>query len=135
MTITTAVNASGGGNMLAQGIMKLIGNNTNPYFLTSMLGIVCLVLTSFISNTAAVMIMGTVAVYVAQAVGANPFTMVMVVVISANACFATPIGGIAYTIVMKPGHYKFKDFFKTGWPLALINLILAIIIIPLVWSF
>lgn len=135
MTITTAVNASGGGNMLAQGIMKLIGNNTNPYFLTAMLGIVCLVLTSFISNTAAVMIMGTVAVYVAQAIGANPFTMVMVVVISANACFATPIGGIAYTIVMKPGHYKFKDFFKMGWPLALINLILAIIIIPLVWSF
>lgn len=135
MTITTAVNNSGGGTLLAGLIMKMIGNNTNPYVITAILGTICVILTSFISNTAATMILGTVAVYVAQASGLNPFTLVMVVVITANACFATPVGGIASTLIMKPGNYKFRDFIRMGWPLSLINLIIAILVIPLVWSF
>ena len=135
MTITTAVNNSGGGKLLAGLIMKLIGSNTNPYVLTFIIGLICVILTSFISNTAATMIMGTVAISVAQSIGVNPTTMLMVVVITANACFATPVGGIAYTLVMGPGRYKFKDFVRMGLPLVLINLLLAIAIIPLVWSF
>lgn len=135
MTITTAVNNSGGGKLLAGIIMKLIGSNTNPYVLTFILGLICVILTSFISNTAATMILGTVAIHVAQSIGVNPTTMLMVVVITANACFATPVGGISYTLVMEPGRYKFKDFVRMGLPLALINLLLAIAIIPLVWSF
>lgn len=135
MTITLAINNSGGGKLLAGLVMKLIGNNTNPYIITTILGVITVVLTSFISNTAATMVMGTTAVYVAQGIGVNPATMIMVAVIAANACFATPVGGIAYTIVMGPGRYKFKDFVRMGWPLALINLIIAIIVIPLVWAF
>ena len=81
------------------------------------------------------MLLGSVAIYIAQAIGANPVTMVMVVVITANACFATPVGGIAYTLVTEPGKYSFRDFVRMGLPLAILNLILAIIIIPLVWSF
>lgn len=135
MTITTAINNSGGGKLLANLVMKLIGSNTNPYVLTFILGLISVILTSFISNTAATMMLGTVAIYVAQAIDVNPVTMLMVVVITANACFATPVGGIAYTLVMEPGRYKFKDFVRMGWPLSLINLLIAIVVIPLVWSF
>ena len=127
MTITTAVNNTGGGKLLAKLILSAIGNTTNPYILTAILGIICVILTSFISNTAATMLLGSVAIYIAQAIGANPVTMVMVVVITANACFATPVGGIAYTLVTEPGKYSFRDFVRMGLPLAILNLILAII--------
>ena len=135
MAISSAVTQSGGGTLIAQWVIKILGGNTNPYFLTIVLGIICTLLTSFLSNTAAVALMGPVAVSIANGIGVNPVSMVMIVVITCNACFATPIGGVAFTVIAKPGGYKFKDFVRMGLPLTIINLLTAILVIPLVWKF
>lgn len=135
MAISTAVTASGGGNLIASWVVKLLGGNTNPYFMTIVLGIVCTVLTSFLSNTAAVALMAPVAISIAESIGVNPVAMVMVVVLTCNACFATPIGGVAFTLVVKPGNYKFIDFVRMGLPLTIINLLVAIAVIPMIWKF
>lgn len=135
MSISSAVTQSGGGTLIAQWVIKILGGNTNPYFLTIVLGIICTLLTSFLSNTAAVALMGPVAISIANGIGVNPVSMVMIVVITCNACFATPIGGVAFTVIAKPGGYKFKDFVRMGLPLTIINLLTAILVIPLVWKF
>lgn len=135
MAVASAVTQSGGGALIAKGVTAILGGNTNPYVLTIVLGAICTLLTSFLSNTACVAIMGPVAISIAEATGLNPVSMVMIVVITANACFATPIGGVAYTLIVKPGNYKFGDFVRMGLPLTIINLLVAIIVIPLVWKF
>lgn len=135
MAISSAVTQSGGGDLIASWVIKILGGNTNPYFMTIILGIVCTVLTSFLSNTAAVALMGPVAISIANNIGVNPVAMVMIVVITCNACFATPIGGVAFTLVIKPGNYKFIDFVRMGLPLTIINLIIAILVIPMIWKF
>lgn len=135
MAIASAVTQSGGGQRIAGWVVTLLGGNTNPYFLTIVLGVVCTVLTSFLSNTAAVALMGPVAISIANSIGANPVTMVMVVVITCNACFATPMGGVAYTVVAKPGNYRFMDYVRMGLPLTVLNLVIAIVVLPLVWKF
>lgn len=135
MAISSAVTQSGGGALIAQWVIKILGGNTSPYFLTIVLGVICTLLTSFLSNTAAVALMGPVAISIANSIGVNPVSMVMIVVITCNACFATPIGGVAFTVITKPGNYKFKDFVRMGLPLTIINLLVAIIVIPLVWKF
>lgn len=135
MAISSAVTQSGGGELIASWVIKILGGNTNPYFMTIVLGIVCTILTSFLSNTAAVALMGPVAISIANSIGVNPVAMVMVVVITCNACFATPIGGVAFTLVVKPGNYRFMDFVRMGLPLTIINLVIAILVIPMVWKF
>lgn len=135
MAISSAVTASGGGELIASWVVKILGRNTNPYFMTVVLGAVCTILTSFLSNTAAVALMGPVAISIAQSIGVNPVSMVMVAVITCNACFATPIGGVAFTLVVKPGNYKFIDFVRMGLPLTIINLVVAAVVIPMIWSF
>ena len=135
MAISSAVTQSGGGELIANWVIQVLGGNTNPYFLTIVLGVVCTLLTSFLSNTAAVALMGPVAISIANGIGVNPVSMVMIVVITCNACFATPIGGVAFTLIVKPGGYRFKDFVRMGLPLTIINLLVAIIVIPLVWKF
>jgi anion transporter len=134
-TITGAVTNSGGGKLIADGVMNMLGNNPNPYFITAVLFIVTALLTSFLNNQGTVLLMGPIAVYIAQGLNINPVTLVIIVIIAANACFATPVGAPAFTLVLEPGHYKFKDFVRMGLPLTVINAILAILIIPLVWKF
>lgn len=135
MAISSAVTQSGGGDLIASWVVTILGGNTNPYFMVIILGIICTILTSFLSNTAAVALMGPVAISIADSIGVNPVSMVMVVIITCNACFATPIGGVAFTLVVKPGNYRFKDFVRMGLPLTIINLLIAIAVIPLVWKF
>ena len=135
MAVSSAVTQSGGGQLIAKWVIQILGGSTNPYVLTIVLGVICAALTSFLSNTACVALMGPVAISIAQVIGVNPISMVMIVIITCNACFATPIGGVAFTLIVKPGNYRFNDFVRMGLPLTVINLLVAVAVIPLVWKF
>jgi di/tricarboxylate transporter len=133
--IASSVSDSGGGTLIANFISNLLGNSVNPYLISFVLFAVVAIVTNFLSNTVCVMLMGPIAVYLAQAMNLNPFSLVVVVVLAANASFATPVGAPPYTIIMPIARYKFKDYVRMGLPLVVINLIIAVIIIPLVWKF
>jgi di/tricarboxylate transporter len=47
----------------------------------------------------------------------------------------TPIGTTTNLMVMSPGGYNFKDYFRVGLPLILIFLILTVLLAPLFWPF
>jgi len=49
--------------------------------------------------------------------------------------FATPIAYQTNMIVYGPGGYRFSDFLKTGIPLNIILLLVAIVVIPFFWKF
>lgn len=133
--LSNAMTNSGGAKLLTGVLAALIGNNSNIYVVTAVLFVFTAILTNVISNTACVMMVGPMAVILAQALSVNPFPLVMIVIIAANACYATPIGGAAFTLVASVGRYSFKDYMKMGWPLLLINIVLGVVIIPLVWHF
>jgi di/tricarboxylate transporter len=133
--ITQSITNSGGGQLIGNWVISVIGERGNPYIVTSVVFLVTALMTSFLNNTGTVLLMGPVAVHVANGIGVNPVTLVLIVVIAANACFATPVGAPAFTLVWGPGHYKFKDYVKMGMPLMIINFIVAVIVIPLVWKF
>jgi di/tricarboxylate transporter len=59
----------------------------------------------------------------------------MALVLSASACFATPIGYQTHMMVYGPGGYQFRDFVKVGLPLDFLLAAVAVLIIPLVWPF
>jgi anion transporter len=133
--ITGAVTNSGGGKLIGTLVINSLQGNSNPYLVTAVVFIVTALMTSFLNNVGTALLMGPIAAYIAQGMNINPAGLIIVVVIAANACFATPVGAPAFTLVLEPGHYKFKDFVRMGLPLTIINAIIAIIIIPLVWKF
>jgi len=91
-------------------------------------------LTQFISNTAATLIIGPLAISTAIRVHLNPEAMAMAVAVGASSAFLSPISHPANLLVMSVGGYRFSDYARLGLPLLMLAAVGAAILIPLVFA-
>ncbi len=76
-----------------------------------------------------------IAIQAAQQLGVNPRAMAMGVALATSLAFVTPLGHPVNILVMGPGGYSFKDFFKVGFPLTIISFIVIVFVLPIFWPF
>ena len=133
--ISESISNTGGDKLIADAFIKVIGTNASPVVICAALFFVTALLTQFLSNIVAIMMMGPIAINIAGVLGVNPLAMVLTVIIAGNACFATPFGSPYLTIMMPTAGYKFKDFVRMGLPFVIIYWIASVLIIPVVWPF
>jgi di/tricarboxylate transporter len=101
-----------------------------------MLAAVCTValfITEFIGNAAAAAIFFPIAYRSALAVGADPLSFCVALMIAVSCCFATPIGSPRHMLIYGPGGYHFADFLKVGLPMDIIILTADIFIVSLLF--
>lgn len=92
-------------------------------------------MTEIITNNAAAALMVPIAFATAAHMNVSPRPFAIAVAIAASASFATPIGYQTNLIVYGPGGYRFSDFLKAGVPMNLLMWLVAMLTIPLWWSF
>ena len=78
------------------------------------------VLTEIVTNNAVAVVVTPVAISLATSLGMDPRAVVVAVMFSASASFATPIGYQTNTLVYAAGSYRFMDFVKIGVPMNII---------------
>jgi|GEM_PF-1470770 len=137
LTLSSSLQATNVAHVLGQGLFDIIGSN--PHLMVAGIFLLTTVLTEFITNTAAVLIVFPIAM---EALGLSGIGSVMamravgVTITMAGACsFITPIGYQTNTIVYGPGGYRFFDYMKIGIPLNLIAWLLCTVLIPIFWPF
>ena len=59
----------------------------------------------------------------------------MALAVAAAASFLTPVATPANLMVMRPGGYRFGDYWKLGVPLLARFGVVAVLLVPVVWSF
>ena len=133
--ISSSISNSGGGDLIANGFVSLVGTNASPILVCAVLFLLTSLITHFMSNVVTIMLMGPIAIHIAEGLGVNPVAMVITAIVACNACYATPLGSPYFTILMPVAGYKFKDYVRMGLPFVLINFIIAVVIVPLVWKF
>ena len=69
----------------------------------------------------------------ATAVGADPLSFCVALMIAVSCCFATPIGSPRHMLIYGPGGYHFSDFLKVGLPMDIIILAADIFIVSLLF--
>ncbi|PSQ88212.1 MAG: SLC13 family permease [Bacteroidetes bacterium QS_8_64_10] len=84
------------------------------------------VLTELVTNQAAAVLMTPVALSVAGDAGLPPTPLAVTVAIAASASFLTPIGYHTNLMVMSPGGYRVRDYTRTGLPVSLLVMALAL---------
>ena len=106
-----------------------------PLIVLAVIYSVTALLTEFMSNTAAAVLLTPVALSTAEALGIDAKPLIIGVMFAASTSFATPVGYQTNTMVYNAGGYRFIDFMKIGIPLNILFFILAMIFIPRYFPF
>lgn len=135
MAVSTSVMKTGGGKLIADYVVKILGENASPYLVVFIFFTVVVVMTQFLSNISTAALMAPIAMFIADGVHMNAYAFAMIVAVGVNAALLTPVGTQSLTVVWEPGHYKFTDFVKVGFPILIINYICVLVLIPAIWHF
>ncbi len=126
---STALQRTGGVEMAAHALMDSTAGMGNQvvlaclFLMTALLGL-------FISNTATAILMGPIALTIADQLNVSPYPFAMIVALAASAAFMTPVSTPVNTMVVTPGNYRFIDFVKVGVPFTLIVMVVSVLMVP-----
>jgi di/tricarboxylate transporter len=129
LPFSTALERTGGVEMMAGGLKALLGGAGTYAVLASLFAITAL-LGLFISNTATAVLMAPVALAVAKDLKASPYPFAMIVALAASTAFMTPVSSPVNTLVVTPGNYTFGDFVRVGTPFGLIVMVVCVLMVP-----
>ena len=106
-----------------------------PHVLLALIYLITMILTEVSSNAATAIIMTPISMAVSAQMGLDPRVFIFAVAFAASASFITPVGYQTNLMVYGPGGYKFSDYIRVGFPLALIFWFSAIYFLPKLWPF
>jgi di/tricarboxylate transporter len=134
LPLGTAMEKTGLAESIGQAIVSA-GEPLGPLAVLALVTLVTSLLTGFISNNSAAVLMVPIAFSVAAGLGVSPKPLLMGVTFAASMSFFTPMGYQTNTMVYSPGGYRFMDYVRAGGPLNLLFWVLATLLIPLFWRF
>ena len=132
--VSQGLENTGAAKVIVEGVASLAGG-LGPLAILAAVYVMTSALTEFISNNAVAVLLGPIAIGLAQHLGLDPRPFIMAVMFAASASFSTPIGYQTNTFVYGAGGYRFVDFLKVGLPLNLLFSVIAVIVIPLFFPF
>ncbi len=123
------------------GAAKLLGDtitqvtaNLGPMAVVAGLFIVTTLLNQFIPGGSAVpAVLTPIAIEAARNVGSDPRAFALVVAIATGTSLLTPFAHPVNVLVMGPGGYHFRDFFRLGLPVVMIVFVVVMIALPIFW--
>ncbi len=132
--MATAVTTSGAGELVATGIVNLVGD-AGPTAIVAALFVITVVFGQLISNTATALVMIPIAVAAADQLQISPQPILMSVCVAAAVAFLTPVATPANMIIMGPAGYRFGDYWRLGLPLVGLFAVVGIFLVPVIWPF
>jgi di/tricarboxylate transporter len=134
ISLSTAMVKTGAAESLADDLVRVVGD-AGPHALLLGLFVLTAVLGQLISNLATALIVIPVAVSAAADLDISARPVLMAVAVSAAAAFLTPVATPANLMVMGPGGYRFGDYWKLGGLLLALFGVVAVLLVPVFWSF
>ena len=129
-----ALETTGAAHTIAEAMVS-VGSFLPPRGMLAVFIATTTILANLMNNKAATGLMAPISLSLAQELGWNPDILLMAVAVGAEFVFISPIGHQCNLLILGPGSYKFGDFVRFGGPLALVCLITAVIVLPIVWPF
>lgn len=129
LAMGAALERTGGASLIGHGLASA-ASPFGSVALISAIFILCAGMTNILSNNATAVLFIPIAVSAAGLAGINPHVLALTVIFGSNCSFATPIAYQTNLLVMTPGHYKFKDYFRVGGPLIIFIWIVYTIAAP-----
>ena len=130
--VSEALETTGAAELIASKILSLAGVLPNLTLVMIVIAMTML-LTNIINNAAAALLMAPIAISMAMTLGLNVDAFLMAVFVGATSAFMTPIGHQSNTLIMGPGGFQFRDYWKLGFPLSLLVIAVTVSMIMIIW--
>jgi hypothetical protein len=128
-----ALQTTGATHVVAEAILGL-ASTWSPVVVLGMILIVTMTLSDLVNNAATAIVMGPIAVTIAERLGSNPDAFLMAVAVGASCAFLTPIGHQNNALIMGPAGYRFGDYWRLGLPLEILIVTVSLPAIVLFWG-
>jgi di/tricarboxylate transporter len=132
LPLGTAMTKTGAADLITHGLLAVLGG-WGPLAILAGLIVLAVLLNQAMSGAAVAAVMAPIAIQTAQRIGAEPRAFAMGIALACSFSFLTPLGSPVNILVMGPGGYSFRDYFRVGLPLALILFAVVIGLLPLIW--
>ncbi len=123
---------TGATDLIAAGILSA-SSDAPLWAILALLMVSSMLLSDVVHNTPTALIMAPIAFSIANKMSLHPDAFLMAVAIGAASPYLTPIGHQSNTLVMGPGGYSFKDYWRMGLPLDAVIVCVGVPMILLVW--
>ena len=133
LALSDAIKVNGAGEVVADLMIKIIGNNTNTYVIMAVFFMIPFILTQVMSNLATLTIFIPLVTSACIKIGVDPRAAVVGVLTASCISIMTPMAAPCQIMIIEPGGYKLKDYLKCGTPLAIILAIMTIFLMPLMF--
>ncbi len=125
LAIGIALEKSGTAALIADALIG-IGNSSGTVTVLASLFIATTLLTSLVTNPAAVSIMFPIAMSLADQLNMSGVPFFVAIAFAASGDFMTPIGYQTNLMIYGPGGYTFKDFVRVGAPFTLLYAVICV---------
>ncbi len=126
--------------MQKSGLSQVIGRNMGNWLAQqgprmSVLAIFLLtsILTQFIGSTTTAVLASPIAFAVATQTGVHPAPLLITIILGSSSYFLSPYTSQTNLLIAGPGGYRPVDFVKSGLPVYLLLLLIALFLVPYSW--
>jgi len=127
LTVANAVTASGAGALIGNGVLNILGGNPSPLIIVTVFAIVALITTTFVSNTAAFMVLVPIACNVCVAANVDPRACCMAIFYCSLLSVLTPMSSGGAALAYSSCGLSIKETFKWAFPLAILGVVTTVI--------
>lgn len=130
--VAGAMQATGAAELLARLLVFDIAQGNATVALAVVL-VTTMFLSDVMNNAATAAVLCPIALGIAAALGVNPDSFLMAVAIGASCAFLTPIGHQNNTLILGPGGFRFRDYWKLGLPLEILVVAVSMPLLLFIW--
>ena len=126
MVETHLADILGNGLIRAATPFGALGLAAGAYLLTALL-------TQLMGGQVAALVTGPVTISAAIHMGVSAQAIAVATAIGCSASFLTPLAHPVNILMIAPGNYTFRDFFRIGWPLTLVSFVVLLVGMMVFW--
>ena len=132
--LAAGIGESGCDELIASALVSVFGSEIHPMALLLAAVLLAVVVSNFISNSTAVIIVLTPVLSLCNYMGFNPIPFGLAVCYGANLAFATPLANAQIGVTMIAG-YQFQDYFKVNILLEILIVLAVTVFVPIFFPF
>lgn len=128
--LASGITKGGLGDMIGQALSGVVESGIPVVVLFAIFVIAAMLVSNFITNSTAVVIILPVALSLCMANQLNPIAFTLGIVFAANLTFSTPLANAQTAMTLVAG-YKFSDYIKYTWLLDILVILSILVFVPL----